>query len=257
MDVRFDGTVALVTGGTRGIGEATARLLLDSGAAGVAITSRRGENLDESAARLDAGGRLLTIEARADDDVAAADAVTAVIERFERLDVLVNNAGTNPAFGVLSDVDLGALDKTWAVNQRAPVIWSREAWNQAMKERGGAIINVASVGGVRPGAAFGAYNTSKAALIYLTYQLALEMAPGVRVNAVAPSVVRTRMSALLWEGLEAQTAAVHPLGRIGEPDDVANAIAFLASDKASWITGVVLPVDGGALGATPAVGTPS
>jgi len=254
MDIRFEGRTALVTGGTRGIGEASARQLLDSGAAGVAITSRRPENLDEVAKRLDVGDRLLPIEARADDDDAAAAAVASVIDRYGSLDILVNNAGTNPATGALAEVDLGALDKTWAVNQRAPVIWSREAWNQWMNENGGVIVNVASVGGVRPGMALGAYNTSKAALIYLTQQLAYELAPGVRVNAVAPSVVRTRLSALLWEGLEEHTAAAHPLQRIGEPQDVANAIAFLASDEASWITGVVLPVDGGALGATTAAG---
>lgn len=254
MDIRFEGRTALVTGGTRGIGEATARQLLDSGAAGVAITSRRPENLDEVAKRLDVGDRLLPIEARADDDDAAAAAVASVIDRYGSLDILVNNAGTNPATGALAEVDLGALDKTWAVNQRGPVIWSREAWNQWMNENGGVIVNVASVGGVRPGMALGAYNTSKAALIYLTQQLAYELAPGVRVNAVAPSVVRTRLSALLWEGLEEHTAAAHPLQRIGEPQDVANAIAFLASDEASWITGVVLPVDGGALGATTVAG---
>jgi len=123
-----------------------------------------------------------------------------------------------------------------------------------MREHGGSIVNVASVGGLQPGPVIGAYNVSKAAVIHLTKQLALEMAPGVRVNAVAPSVVRTRMSRLLWEGIEEQTAAAHPLRRIGEPDDVAAAIAFLASNAASWITGVVLPVDGGAHGASAAVG---
>jgi len=254
MDVRFDGKAALVTGGTRGIGEATARKLLESGAIGVAVTARHPKNLEAVANRLDAGDRLMLVEARADDDVAAAETVESVIERFGGLDILVNNAGTNPAAGALADVDLGALDKTWAVNQRGPLIWSREAWNQRMKDGGGVIVNVASVGGVRPGMAVGAYNISKAALIYLTQQLAFEMAPGVRVNAVAPSVIRTRLSALLWEGIEEYTAAAHPLQRIGEPEDVANAIAFLASEEASWITGVVLPVDGGALGATAVAG---
>ncbi len=254
MDVRFEGKAALVTGGSRGIGEATAKTLLDSGATGVAVTARHPENLEEVANRLDAGDRLMIVEARADDDVAAAKTVESVIERFGSLDILVNNAGTNPAAGALADVDLGALDKTWAVNQRGPLIWAREAWNQWMKDGGGVIVNVASVGGVRPGMAVGAYNISKAALIYLTQQLAYEMAPGVRVNAVAPSVIRTRLSALLWEGIEESTAAVHPLQRIGEPEDVANAIAFLASEEASWITGVVLPVDGGVLGATSVVG---
>jgi NAD(P)-dependent dehydrogenase (short-subunit alcohol dehydrogenase family) len=254
MEIGFDGKVALVTGGTRGIGEATARTFLEAGAAGVAITSRKPENLDAAVERLAAGDRLLPLEARADDDAAAHAAVAAVVNRFGAIDILVNNAGTNPATGALSDVDLGAMDKTWAVNQRGPVVWSREAWNQWMKSNGGVIVNVASVGGMRPAPVIGAYNTSKAAVIYLTHQLAMEMAPGVRVNAVAPSVVRTRLAALLWEGIEDQTAAAHPLGRIGEPQDVANAIAFLASDAASWITGVVLPVDGGAIGAAAAAG---
>ena len=174
------------------------------------------------------------------------------IERFGALDILVNNAGTNPAPGLLADVDLGAVEKTWAVNQRGPLIYAREAWRQTMAKRGGAIVNVASIGGIQPGPMIGAYNVSKAALIHLTRQLACEMAPGVRVNAVAPSVVRTRMASALWEGIEERTARAHPLGRIGEPEDVAAAILFLASAAASWITGVALPVDGGVSGATAA-----
>ena len=254
MEIRFDRQVALVTGGSRGIGEAIAAELLESGARGVAVTSRRADNLDAVAERLGSSDRLLTIEARADDERAAVEVVAAVVERFGSCDILVNNAGTNPSAGPLSDVDLGAVDKTWAVNQRAPLVWSREVWRQWMSSAGGSIVNVASVGGLQPGSALGAYNVSKAALIHLTRQLAFEMAPGVRVNAVAPSVVRTRLSALLWNGIEEHTASLHPLKRIGEPEDVAAAVAFLASEQASWITGVVLPIDGGVTGASPVPG---
>ncbi len=254
MEARVDGKVALVTGGSRGIGEAVAAELLASGAGGVTITGRKPENLAAAAGRLGNEDRVLTLVARADDPEAAAGAVTATLERFGRLDILVNNAATNPAPGPLADVDLGALEKTWAVDQLGPLLQARAAWDQALRHHGGAIVNVASVGGMMPAPVLGAYNVAKAALIHLTRQLAFEMAPGVRVNAVAPSVVRTRFSALLWDGVEEQAAAAHPLGRIGEPEDVARAVVFLASDAASWITGVVLPVDGGVTGAAAAPG---
>jgi len=236
MEARVDGKVALVTGASRGIGEAIAAELLASGAAGVTITGRKPENLATAAVRLGDEDRVLALVSRAD------------------LDILVNNAATNPAPGPLAEVDLGALQKTWAVDQLGPLLHARAAWEQAMRKHGGCIVNVASVGGMMPAPVLGAYNVAKAALIHLTRQLAHEMAPGVRVNAVAPSVVRTRFSAALWEGIEDEVAAAHPLRRIGEPEDVARAIVFLASDAASWITGVVLPVDGGVSGAAAAPG---
>jgi NAD(P)-dependent dehydrogenase (short-subunit alcohol dehydrogenase family) len=253
MDIRVDGKVALVTGASRGIGEAIAGELLASGAKGVTITSRKPDNIAGAAERLN-DDRILALAARADSESDAQSAVAATVARFGSVDILVNNAGTNPAAGNLADVDLGAVGKTWEVNQLGPLLWSREAWNQAMAESGGAIVNIASVGGMRVGPFIGAYNISKAAVIHMTRQLANEMAPRVRVNAVAPSVVRTRMAAALWEGIEEQTASAHPLQRIGEPGDIANAVVFLASDSASWITGVVLPVDGGVTGAAAAPG---
>lgn len=253
MDIRVDGKVAVVTGASRGIGEAVAVEFLRSGAAGVIITGRRPENLDEARDRIiaatAAGDRLQTMVARADDAEHADATVRRAIDEFGSCDILVNNAGTNPAPGALADVDLGALQKTWTVNQLGPILWARSAHNLWMGEHGGSIVNVASVGGMRPTPILGAYNISKAALIFTTQQLAFEMAPGVRVNAVAPAVVKTRLSAALWASGEEAAAATHPLGRLGEPEDVANAVLFLASDAASWITGVVLPVDGGVIGA--------
>ena len=252
MDVRVDGKVAIVTGASRGIGEATVAMLLASGGTGVVITSRRDENIIPAGERLYDPERVLALAARAEATDDAASTVAAAIERFGSCDILVNNAGMNPAAGAISDVDLGAVEKTWAVNQLGPLLWATECWRQWMAEHGGAIVNVASVGGLRPGPLIGAYNISKAALIHLTRQLALEFAPGVRVNAVAQSVVRTRLARALWEGIEDDVGAVHPLGRIGEPEDVARAIMFLVSDASSWITGVVLPVDGGVVGASSA-----
>lgn len=253
MDVRVDDKVAIVTGASRGIGEAIAAELLASGAKGVVITGRREENLATARAAISEqtglGDRLMTMVARADDRDHAEKTVQEAISSFGSCDILVNNAGTNPAAGALADVDLGALEKTWSVNQLGPILWARSAFNLWMKEHGGSIVNVASVGGMRPTAVLGAYNISKAALIFATKQLAHEMAPKVRVNAVAPAVVKTRLSAALWVNGEEAAAATHPLGRLGEPQDVANAVVFLASDAASWITGANLAVDGGVIGA--------
>ncbi len=254
MEGRVEGKVALVTGGSRGIGMATVRALVAAGAGGVVFTSRRPDNVDAALEAMSAAGvpadRVHGIAARADRDEDATDAVAATIERFGACDILVNNAGTNPSAGPLMDVDMGAVDKTWQVNQRAPLVWVRAAYHGWMGSHGGAVVNVASVGGLRPSPLIGAYNISKAALVHMTHQLAYELAPHVRVNAVAPAVVKTRLSEMLWKSDEQAAADTHPLRRLGEPEDVARAIVYLASDAGRWLTGVVLPVDGGVIGAS-------
>lgn len=249
----MDGQVALVTGASRGIGHAIVAEMLASGVSGVVITGRRPEVLDEVAAELDPE-RVHPVSGNASDPDHVAAAVRAAVDTFGSCDVLVNNAGTNPAGGALMDVDMGAVDKTWDVNLRAPLVFAREAWHQWMAEHGGAIVSIGSVGGLAPSPFIGAYNVSKAALHHLTRQLAHEMAPAVRVNAVAAAVVKTKLSRALWASDEDAAAAAHPLQRLGTPEDVARAVTFLASDASSWTTGVVLPVDGGASGASGRMG---
>lgn len=252
MNVSVADRVALVTGASRGIGQATALELAKSGARGVVITSRKDENASQSRDELIEAGvdadKVLALAARADDADAAHEAVKRATDTFGACDILVNNAGTNPAFGNLMEVDLGALDKTWAVNMRAPLLWARAAYEGWMGDNGGAIVNVASVAGLRPSPMMGAYNISKAGLVHLTRQLALELAPDIRVNAVAPAVVKTRLAGLLLED-EDTMASLHPLGRVGVPEDVARLIVFLSSDASSWMTGAIVPVDGGVVGA--------
>ena len=252
MDVSVEGKVAIVTGGSRGIGFATSLELARSGAKGVIITSRKAENA-ETARRLliEAGAKsdqVLAVAARADSEEAAEETAATAVEAFGSCDILINNAGTNPSAGRLTDVDMGALDKTWSVNMRAPLLWVRAVYHRWMEEHGGSVVNVASVAGLRPGPITGAYNISKAGLIHMTRQLAHELAPEIRVNAVAPAVVKTRLAGMLLQD-EDTANRMHPLGRVGEPEDVARLIVFLASDASSWMTGAIVPVDGGVIGA--------
>jgi NAD(P)-dependent dehydrogenase (short-subunit alcohol dehydrogenase family) len=253
MEVSVEGKVAVVTGASRGIGLESALEFARSGAKGVTITARSQESVDAAKAEMVASGvdedLILALAARADSEESANTAAAATVQRFGSLDILVNNAGTNPAAGNLMEVDLGALDKTWAVNMRAPLLWVRAAFEVWMGDNGGSVLNVASVAGLRPSPLMGAYNISKAGLIHMTRQLAHELAPGIRVNAVAPAVVRTRLAGMLLQD-EAMTARMHPLGRVGEPEDVARLIVFLSSDAASWMTGAIVPVDGGVVGAS-------
>lgn len=247
MDVNVDDKVAVVTGASRGIGEAIATELLASGAAGVVVTGRKADTLEPLAEQL--GERVVPVAGNATDEGHIEQAVGTAIDTFGSCDLLVLNAGTNPSAGPLMDVDMAAIDKTWEVNLRAPLLWARHAWHASMRDGGGAIVAIGSAGGIAPSPVIGAYNVSKAALHHLTRQLAHELSPTVRVNAVAAAVVRTRLSELLWSADEQAAAERHPLQRLGEPEDVARAVTFLLSDAASWLTGVILPVDGGLTGA--------
>jgi NAD(P)-dependent dehydrogenase (short-subunit alcohol dehydrogenase family) len=235
--------VAIVTGATRGIGLGIARELVASGAR-VCITARKPDELASAVADLGSEAAM-SAQGSADDVDHQQQTVAACLERFGRLDLLVNNAGINPHFGPVLDADLGVLRKTFEVNVFAALGWTRAAWSGALAERGGAVLNVASIGGVRIGPALGVYNATKAALIHLTGQLAQELAPGVRVNAIAPAVVKTRFARALYEGREEEAAAPYPLGRLGEPADTAKLAAFLLSDDAGWITGECVVIDGG------------
>ena len=236
------GKTAIVTGASRGIGLAIAQSFGDAGA-NVVLTARTEESAISAAGEV--GDRALGIAAHIVDEEAAQRCVEQTIERFGSLDILVNNAGTNPAFGPLIDQDHGRFAKIFDVNLWAPILWTSLAVRAWMGEHGGSIINTASIGGLGFEANLGLYNATKAALIHVTKQLALELSPKVRVNAIAPGVVRTKLAEALWKEHEGLVASATALGRIGEPEDIASATTFLASDAASWVTGETFVIDGG------------
>ncbi|MCQ4211779.1 SDR family oxidoreductase [Streptomyces longispororuber] len=240
----LEGKVAVVTGASRGIGLAAAAALRDRGAQ-VVVTSRSEDRAKEAARELGEG--VVGFGAHATDEDAARACVDFTVETYGRLDVLVNNAGTNPAYGPVVEQDHARFAKTMDVNLWAPILWTSLAVKAWMGEHGGAIVNTASIGGLSVAKDVGIYHVSKAALIHLTKQLALELGPSVRVNAIAPGIVRTRMAEALWQENETRVAEATPLGRIGEPQDIGAAVAFLAGDGARWITGETLVIDGGQL----------
>ena len=245
MEIRVDGKVAVVTGGSRGIGLAIAKRLVEAGAQ-VMLSSRSAENLTLAASTLELfSDHVATCVAHVGRPEDANRLMTATIERFGALDFLVNNAGTNPYFGPLVDIDDVRLQKTYEINQASIVTHVRAAWHAGLKDRGGAILNIASIGGTRPEPGIGWYNATKAAVIHLTAQLSLELAPLIRVNAIAPGLVRTELARGLWEKNEATVARHIPMHRLGEPDDIATMALFLLSDAASWLTGQTIVVDGG------------
>jgi NAD(P)-dependent dehydrogenase (short-subunit alcohol dehydrogenase family) len=240
----LSGRTAIITGASRGIGFAGAAALLARGAS-VCITGRKQRGLDNAAATLGAGDRLLTVAGHAADADHRDATVAATMERFGSVDILVSNTGINPHYGPLMQTPLEAMEKAYATNVAAMLGWAQCAYRAHMGEHGGAIVNVSSAGGVRPAPNVGAYAVSKAALIHLTKQLALELAPAIRVNAIAPATVKTEFAKALFDGQEARVAAQHPLQRLGRIEDTGSAIAFLASDESAWITGHTLVIDGG------------
>ena len=246
MQISLKGKVALVTGASKGIGRAIAASMADAGA-NVMLSSRKQDQLEIAAAEIakSGAGETAVFAANAGDVASAQACVAATIERFGGLDILVNNAATNPYYGPTLGVDEGRFDKTFQVNLRGPLFWCQAAWDQAMRDKPGVIINIASVGGLRSEGALGVYNLTKAALIHMTRQLGGELGP-TRVVGIAPGLVKTDFAAVLVANYGESLARSMPTGRLGEPEDIANLATFLASDMASWITGETYVIDGGA-----------
>jgi NAD(P)-dependent dehydrogenase (short-subunit alcohol dehydrogenase family) len=244
----LDGRVAVVTGASRGIGSAIAEALAEQGAQ-VVLSSRKQADLDAEAERINARfpEKAVAIAAHAGKPDDLKQLVDKTMERFSRIDILVNNAATNPYFGPVLGADLAVWDKTFEVNVRGIFLLTKLVYEASMEKSGGAIVNVASTGGIRPGLGLGVYNITKASVIFMTRQLAREIGGKVRVNAVAPGLIKTRFAEALWgnEAILERVLNSNPMNRIGVPDEIAGAVVFLVSDAASYINGEVLVIDGG------------
>ena len=244
MELTLDGKVALVTGGSRGIGKAIATAFCEAGASCM-LVSRKEHDLREAAASIP--GRVDFHVGNVGNEEDAVACVAATLERLGRLDVLVNNAATNPYFGPMIDIDIPRYDKTVQVNLRGPLLWTQQAWRQTMQERGGVVLNIVSCGAFTYDRNLGVYGMTKAGLVHHTKQLAVELGPRVRVNAIAPAFVPTAMSARSGgtDMVAEEWGLRVPLQRSGTVEDVAAAALFVASDRSSWMTGQVVVLDGG------------
>jgi dehydrogenase/reductase SDR family member 4 len=249
-DFRLDDRVAIVTGASRGIGRAIALGLARAGAH-LALTSRKAPDLEAVAHEVAAlGRRALPVPGHMGRRPDIERLFEATRKEFGRLDVLVNNAATNPIFGPLIEVEEEAWDKIMALNVKGYLFAAQRAAKTMMAAGRGAIVNVSSTGGLRASPGLGAYSVSKAAIVMLTRVLAKELAPfGVRVNAIAPALVETRFSEALWKtpDILEQYLKTTPMGRTAQPEEMAGAVVYLCSDAASYVTGQTLVLDGGHL----------
>jgi 2-deoxy-D-gluconate 3-dehydrogenase len=244
----LEGRVALVTGGSRGIGLETARALLEQQAR-VAICARKQEGLDAATAALGGGKSLLAVQAHIANEADVERMFDAVLERFGRLDVLINNVGMNLLTASVPETDLALWQKIIDTNLNGTFLVSRRAAKIMKPQGGGRIVNISSIAGRKASPGMGIYGIAKAAVEMLTRVLASELAPfKIMVNAVAPAMVRTDFSKPFWSNKEIHDQVVKgiPLGRIAEPMEIVYPVLFLASDAASFITGQTLVVDGGA-----------
>ncbi len=241
--------VAIVTGASRGIGEAVAVRLAEAGAS-VVLAARKAEALEGVAARIrERGGKALAVAAHTGKEAEVKALVARALEAFGKIDVLVNNAATNPYFGPLLDTEEAAWDKTLEVNLKG-YFWCAREVARHLQERSakGSIVSVASVAGIRAAPFQGIYGMSKAAVISMTQTLAQELgASGIRVNAIAPGLVETRLAGAIVgnDELRQRIADRTALGRHAQPDEIAGAALYLASDASSFVTGQVIVVDGG------------
>jgi NAD(P)-dependent dehydrogenase (short-subunit alcohol dehydrogenase family) len=250
VNFSLEGKIAMITGASRGIGEATAMTLADNGAHCI-LVSRKAEALRAVSQKIEKnGGKALAIACHVGYLDQIKSLFKAVEEQFGRLDILINNAGTNPYFGEMLGAEEAAWDKTHDVNLKGPFFMIQHAARLMIQSGGGAIVNVASINGVRPGIMQGMYSITKAGLISMTKAYAKELADkNIRVNALLPGLTKTKFSKILIETKEIYDQAVKliPMGRYAEPEEMAGAVLYLVSDAASYTTGICLTCDGGFL----------
>ena len=245
---QLDGKVALVTGASKGIGEAMARGLAEFGAK-VVVSSRKQDAVDAVAEAFKAAGLEATgIAANVGnlDDVGAL--VDKTVESYGGIDIIINNAAANPVFGPLQDTDERAFDKIIDVNLKGPFELCKKAYPIMKQRGGGSIIHVSSIGGLTPEDGIGIYSVSKAAIINLTRAMAQDWGgDNIRVNAICPGLIKTRFSEALWNDENSFKRFLKriPLGRIGEPDDLAGLAVYLSSDASAYCTGGIYMADGG------------